>query len=398
MHTKTLATTVILYLNADHDSALHRRRLDGIRRYAKTFRWNVATLEWDKTDAAEVRRMVSRFRPVGCIMECRYSIRVLPPRFFGRVPVVYFEPPEGKEWRSALRVVCDNAAIATVAFRELSRGKPPSFAVVPHPLRGSRWSDERVETFAGLCRKANMRCDVFDGSLSADWEEARRTAAGRAERLADWIDSLPRHCAVFAVNDHAAGETARALAATRRSLPYDATLLGSDALDAQDGFSGPTTISSVRLDFEHSGYLAAKLLGAAASGVTNRSMPVFGPLLVERRKSTAGRGRREPHILEAIETIRREACDGLAVADLAARFPGSRRLFEMRFKEAAGHSALDEILNVRMERVLTLLARPDFPIGAIADFCGFGCADDLRKRFRDRFRVSMRTWRSEHCR
>ena len=119
---------------------------------------------------------------------------------------------------------------------------------------------------------------------------------------------------------------------------------------------------------------------------------------MERRKSTAGRGRREPRILEAIETIRREACDGLTVADLAARFSGSRRLFEIRFKEAAGHSALDEILNVRMERVLTLLARPEFPIGAIADFCGFGCADDLRKRFRDRFRVSMRTWRSEHCR
>ena len=169
----------------------------------------------------------------------------------------------------ALRVACDNAAIASMAFRELSHGKPPSFAVVPHPLRGSKWSDERVEAFAGLCRKAKMRCDVFAGSLSADWDEARRNAPARAKSLEAWASALPRHCAVFAVNDHAAGETARALAAARRSLPYDATLLGSDALDAQDGAAGPATVSSVRLDFEHSGYLAAKLLGTAASGSAN---------------------------------------------------------------------------------------------------------------------------------
>ena len=387
-----------MYLNIDRESALHRRRLDGIRRYAKSFRWNVATLEWEKTDAATVRRMVSRFRPIGCIMECRHSSTVLPPGFFGRIPVVYFEPPEGKEWRGALRVACDNPAIADVAFRELSRGDPPSYAVVPHPLRGSKWSDDRVAAFTDLCLKSKMRCDVFGECRVADWDEARKTEAERMVELTEWVASLPPHCAIFAVNDYAAGETARALAAAHRSLPYDAKLLGADALDAHDGASGQTPLSSVRLDFEHSGYLAAKLLGAAAAGAAPAQVPVFGPLLVERRKSTAGRGRREPHILEAVETIRREACDGLTVADLAARFPGSRRLFEIRFKEAVGRSACTEIIDVRLERALTLLAQPDLPIGAIADFCGFGCADDLRKRFRDRFRVSMRKWRSEHCR
>lgn len=391
----------ILYLNAARGSALHRRRLDGIRRYAKSFRWDVVTLEWEQTDAVMVRNLMARHSFVGCIMECRHSGHVLPPRFFGHVPVVYFEPPRGPEWRGALRVACDNVAISDVAFKELSRVNPPSFAVLPHPLRASKWSDERVVAFVKRCRSAGKTCVVFPGRRYADWDESLKNEAVRAGELAEWVAALPRHCAIFAVNDHAAEEVARALAETHRTPPYDATLLGADAVDDKNGDLGSGMISSVRLDFEHSGYLAAKLLAgnsqfreSPGAGHT----PSFGPLLVERRKSTAGRGRREPRILEAIETIRREACDGLTVADLAARFSGSRRLFEIRFKEAAGHSALDEILNVRMERVLTLLARPDFPIGAIADFCGFGCADDLRKRFRDRFRVSMRTWRSEHCR
>ena len=119
----------------------------------------------------------------------------------------------------------------------------------------------------------------------------------------------------------------------------------------------------------------------------------FGPLLVERRKSTRGRGRREPWVLESVDMIRREACDGLSAEALARRFPVSRNLFERRFREAMGHSVLDEIIHVRMQRVFDLLARPDFPIGAIADFSGFGCGYGLRKLFRSRTGMSLREWR-----
>jgi LacI family transcriptional regulator len=95
-----------------------------------------------------------------------------------------------------------------------------------------------------------------------------------------------------------------------------------------------------------------------------------------------------------VDAIRREACDGLTAATLAKRFPVSRKLFELRFREAIGHSVLNEILHVRMERVFDLLARQDFPIGAIADFCGFDSARELRSLFRKRMGTSMREWRN----
>ncbi len=142
------------------------------------------------------------------------------------------------------------------------------------------------------------------------------------------------------------------------------------------------------------GYLAAKMLSGR---IDHRSygdgrVVAIGPMLAVRRESTGGRGRRDPHVLEAVEIIRREACNGLTVAQLAARIPGSRRLLDLRFREAMGHSVHDEILQVRLERVFDLLRRPDVRIGAIADFSGFAL-HQLDKVFRVRFGCSLRAWR-----
>lgn len=123
---------------------------------------------------------------------------------------------------------------------------------------------------------------------------------------------------------------------------------------------------------------------------------VIEPLLVLRRDSTRGRGRREPFVMEAVEFIRREAADGLTAADLAARFRCSRNLFERRFREAMGHSVLDEILHVRLERAQVLLARADMKIGAIASFSGFKTERELQKLFRIRMGMSMRQWRKSY--
>ncbi len=135
-----------------------------------------------------------------------------------------------------------------------------------------------------------------------------------------------------------------------------------------------------------------------AYGGAGLTVASIGPLMVLRRKSTSGRGRHEPRILKAVEMIRAEACDGLTAAKLAARFDCSRRLFNMRFREATGHSVLDEILHVRLEKAFTLLAKTDTPIGAIPDFCGFRSYWALDFLFRTRFGMSMREWRKRNSR
>ena len=392
----------ILYIGFDPNFALlRRRRLAGIRRLAKARGWGVATLSPEEASPTRVRRELGRLRPVGCVVECWLARHDLPPRLFGTVPVVYFNPPNRREWRGAASVECDEAAVGQTAFAELAASLPPSFAIVSkNPVRRSPWARKRVAAFLDCCRKAGRDCLVFQERNGED-------ESARMARMRRWTVALPRHCAIFAVNDSAAAIVAGALAAAGRSLPRSATLVGVDAAELPEDDRPASDISSVKLDFELSGYLAAKRIartlaaknakGAKGNDAFSTSLAeektVFGPLLVERRQSTRGRGRREPWVMEAVDIIRRESCDGLTAEALARRFPVSRNLFERRFREAMGHSVLDEIIHVRMQRVFDLLARPDFPIGAIADFSGFGCGYGLRKLFRARTGMSLREWR-----
>ena len=386
----------ILCLDFNLEKPIQRLRLDGVRRYAKAHGWDVDVESGRSATPENLDAILAESRPVGCIAECWAGGVHLPPRLFGAVPVVHFDPPENAEFRGAATVECDNAAVAAAAYRELSAGLPSSYAVMS-VVRPRRWARERVAAFRALCRTNGRRCQVFREQPKGEDE------GERAARLAAWAAALPPHCAVFAVNDVAAREIARALVAAGRAIPRTATLVGADAVNGRFPASDSPSISSVRIDFELAGFLAARLLAEKiASRVTPQPPPdggdTFGALLVERRQTTGGRGRREPHILKAVEMIRREACDGLTAAALAARFRVSRAHFERRFREATGHSVLDEILHVRMENAEILLSRNDIAIGAIYSRCGFASDRELRSHFLSRMRVSMRQWRRDHAR
>ena len=55
-------------------------------------------------------------------------------------------------------------------------------------------------------------------------------------------------------------------------------------------------------------------------------------------------------MLAACELIRQKACEGLKARDVAATFRCGRRMAEIRFRAALGHSILDEIRSVRRTR------------------------------------------------
>ena len=384
-----MSNPAILYIGFRKGVPLRCRRLDGIRRFANARGWDVVPMDPDKErDPGFVREVLARLRPVGCIRECHRARRNLPPSFFAPIPLVCFDPPERREWRGVAAIRCDEAAIAKAAYQELASGLPPAYAVVSHgPARTMAWARERVAAFAALCRADGKPCRVFPERRDED-------AEARFARLVAWIAALPLHCAVFAVSDYAVqDDVARAFAAAGRSFPHSTTLVGVDAAETPGEGGAATDISSVRIDFELSGYLAAKAIGEMVAK-TNNPVPMFGPLLVERRRSTRGRGRRAAFVLEAVETIRREACEGLTAAALIARSHVSKRLFNLRFREAMGHTVHDEIEHVRLERVFSLLAGTDLPLGVIADMCGFGSAVELRQIFKARTGQSMTEWRT----
>ena len=385
-------TATILCLDTDSSKFIQSASLAGIRRYAQSLRWNVVRVPPAESSPDQVRALLAAHRHVvGCIVGCSGGRRDLPPGVFGSVPVVYMHADPTLYGGRGMRVGYDDAAIAEVAFRELSAGLPAAFAVVPFARPSGRrgWSLRRERAFAALAAKSGKPF------FRLPWR--RETEEQRKARLVRWLSTLPRHTALFAVGDMTAIETAAAARLCHRSIPRELTLLGVDDDPALCEASRPT-LSSIQIDHELAGYLAAKAIAEADDRAAAPHEIDVRPLLALRRESTGGRGRHELRILEAVETIRREACDGLTAADLAARFPGSRSLFQLRFREAMGHSVLDEILHVRLEKALALLARTDTAIGAIPALCGFRTNRALDFLFHSRFGMSMRDWRRRNGR
>ena len=401
---------VVLFLNDSAIDPTKCPKLAGVRRYAAAAGWNVMPIQDSRSGRRSIPGLIAKYRPIGCICDEDSKPTGATPGLFGGVPVVFANGYGSRYNGRAGRICVDNEAVARAAFRELAANNPAAFAVVGEAF-SCEWSEVRVNAFSAEAAKSGLPCRVIRENK---WKVREEFAAF----IRPWLADLPRHTAIYAVNDPIARRLADAAIAAGLRIPQDLTLLGTDNNPGICEAYHPT-LSSIQLDFERMGYLAAKMLGKmlARSGTNETSgttgticashssqlsqmshstVATIGPLLAMRRESTRGYGRREPHVLEAVEIIRREACDGLTVAGLAKRLPGSRRLLDLRFREAMGHSVHDEIQQVRLERVFDLLQRPDMPIGAIADFSGFAL-HQLDRVFRARFGCSLRAWRKRNA-
>ena len=409
-----MAATV-LYLRVS-DTPVQRMKFAGVRRYAASREWKVIAVKKDDSGSEQIRELFKRHRPVGCVVDCCGNESPLRPSIFGDLPAVWLDAPShARGVIGSHSVSVDEEAVASTALRELTANFPKSLAAVEFQFepyqRRQRWSRDRAQAFGELAEENGLPFDVFETNES-------ESPGARATRLAAWLSKLPRPCGVFAVNDGTAWQIRAACRAARLAIPRDIAVVGVDN-DPELCEDGTPALSSIQIDFERMGYVAARMLGesisdegnlsgdaarnrlrgeAALNGADGNGKAVsIGPMLVVRRRSTGGRGRQESLILKAVEMIRREAADGLTAGDLAARFPGSRRHFERRFREAMGHSVFDEILHVRIEKAMALLSRRDIAIGAIYFQCGFGSESDLRTHFHKLTGISLRQWRKDYA-
>jgi LacI family transcriptional regulator len=375
----------------------------------------------DMSGPKSIPGLLAEHCPIGCIFDADGDPLPIAPRHFAGVPVVFANSAKRAFDRFAGRLCIDSEGVVRAAFRELSVGIPPAYAVASF-MEPAPWTSRRIALFSALAKKKGRPCFVFQ-------RKRGESTVPRDSRFLTWFAGLPPHTAIYGVNDLTARAVARTAIRRGYRFPRDFTLVGTDNDPALCESESPL-LTSIQIDFERMGYLSAKMLaemvsrGAAEGAEPQRlcrprakspktqailcasaclaplresNVVAVGPMLVVRRESTLGRGRREPHVLEAVEIIRREACNGLTPAKLAARLPGSRSLLDLRFREAMGHSVMDEILHVRLERVFDLLRRLEMPISAIADFSGFGSLRALDKLFRARFGCSLRAWRKRNA-
>jgi LacI family transcriptional regulator len=141
----------------------------------------------------------------------------------------------------------------------------------------------------------------------------------------------------------------------------------------------------VKDDGRKVGFEAARLLDELMAKPKRRQ--VVPPLLVPPRgiavrRSTEVSAVDDPLIALAMRHVREQACAGLRVSDLLAKFNVSRSVLYRRFNDALNRSPHEEILRVQLERAKRLLDESDFTLERIAELSGFQHSEYLSVAFK----------------
>lgn len=218
------------------------------------------------------------------------------------------------------------------------------------------------------------------------------------ERIAAGLATLPRPAGVYCANDAIAVQTLEAALAAGFSVPNDIALLGTDNEGHLCENASPT-LSSIELDFAGAGRRCVAIVAERIShGGGEPVRETFGPLRIVRRTSTRRSARLDRSVVAAMDLIRARAVTNVSSREVVALFGCSRRMAEMRFRAATGHSILDEIHDVQIEHAKKLLANPRVKASMVPSLCGYESNPFFMGLFRRATGMSMGEWRERRIR
>ena len=367
-------------------------KLAGVRDIIEKRNHRVQIIE-EKPTSGLVDELWAFWNPLGAIIDCGGEYNDIDATVFGPRPVVFIGHNPGTLPKSCLLVSNDQRETARAAARELLATGYANFAFV-NAVERKKWSELRERGFAEALAINGKKCVVFradaTNSKGINWMKGLRR----------FIVGLKKPCAVFAANDKTAEGVISAAVLEGFDSPGDIAVVGVDNYEPICEHITPR-LTSIEPDFRRGGRLAATmLLGLAMSKGKWRGgrVQTFGPLRVVRRTSTHILAVPDKAVSDALDLIRREACNGLQAVRVARLFPCSRRQADNRFRKATGRSILEEIHAVQLERAKELLRDTTIQLKTISDFCGFSNPNSLRKFFLKATGMTMTAWRDDFAR
>jgi len=287
----------------------------------------------------------------------------------------------------------DNAGIgATGASLFLKRGSFRSYGFVMAVDDAQKYAEERRAAFHDAVAIAAPMAtrETFPPTKSPGSEED-------IAALAKWISALPKPAAVMAPCDWRAVQTLEACNMANERVPDSVAILGVD----NDEFLCDHTLpplSSVQPNHVEMGIRAAELMGRLLKGkARNPQSTVFARCKkVVERESTMIRPPSAILVDRAKRFINTNATSRIGVKDVVTYLHVSRRLAEIRFRNATGKSIREAIEAARMVKLKRLLVSTRRPITALAEECGFGDLSSLAHLFKKRTGISMHDYRTKN--
>lgn len=281
----------------------------------------------------------------------------------------------------------DPVEVSRLAADHLLEKRFAQYAYVGAEDRG--WAKRRERTFQKYLAECGFRTRIYRQPKRPQdriWEREQ-------EFLADWISKLPTPIGLFACDDDRGREVLEACTLAGLRVPDDVAVVGVDNDEVFCELSNPT-LSSVSLNSEAAGYRAAEILDGMMKGRLRKPRRiVIQALGVVARRSTEVIAVEDEELAHALEFIRHKNGRDISVKHVVQEVAVSRRNLEMRFRRYVGHTILEEIQIVKLERAKRLLVETPYPISKIASLAGFGTTTYFIQFFQKRVGKTPRRYR-----
>lgn len=368
-----------------------KKKLAGIYRFlSEGYDWDIELIRTAEELSPELLTSAARNGIDGflaAIPETREMSRLhaslgIPTAFTG-----YSDEKTLAEFRKCVFVMDDVHDICRCASNAfLSSGVCKSYLYAENTA-GSCWSHERGEVFSAEMAKRGVNVIRLGPECVAD-----------QKKLADVLLGCEKPACVLAAYDDTAATVLSVCRRTGLKIPEDVAVLGIGN-DEDICLHTVPPLSSVQPDFEEEGYRAARELQSMMLGGVPKKRQFFcGRSMVVGRGSTRNSTNAAALSHDAMSFISRNALRGISAKDVAMHLHVSRRLADLRFREATGTSLQKAIIEKRLKEVCRLLSGSTLIISEIAVRCGYRDASYLKNLFKKRFGMSMREYRAQNSR
>ncbi|MGC6565368.1 MAG: XylR family transcriptional regulator [Akkermansiaceae bacterium] len=293
--------------------------------------------------------------------------------------------------RSIPLVHTDDAGIAGIALRHLVDQGFNRLAFCG--IENTRWSILRGQHFEELARSAGI-----DVHMIATSKNSHQEGGCDAERVEQWISSLPLPIGIFVSCDHIAPLVMEACARLGITIPEHLAVVGVNNDTVACNVCSPT-LSSIDASHFEIGYRAARLLNELIEGEEPpRQRQNIAPRELIVRGSSGELAITDPLIARASRFIYRNAGSPIGVDEVVASVPLSRRELQRRFRNITGRTVHECILNARIKIAKRLLSNPEYTIETVAELSGFGSRQHFSKTFKTHTGSTPAKFRDESTR
>lgn len=373
-----------------------RARLSGVLRFAVSqSNWDIRMLDRSSsTFSADAISLTHSWMPDGIIYTADSgSDEALSLVATRAAVVVALDPPENISTKHASIVVMASPdEIAGRVSDLLLRRGFSNFGYYGTEIPDERdYSLVTERHFLQTLKRQKHVCAIYREESGVSWSERLASAA-------EWVKDLPKPCGVLAYSDDLARNLLDACRLAGAAVPDQVAIIGVDDSPEVCESCRPT-ISSVRLDFERSGYLAAQSLHRRLSHSTKGRNAYFrriryGVSTITERASTQdlrGCGR---IVSAANELLRTLPLDRLHVCEIASLLNVSRRILEIHFKTVIGKTMQNEITRRRLAAIQDRLQNSSETITAIVFSCGYKTLNSARIAYRKFYGHTMSSERA----